>query len=74
MNFVRDKVAGVEANTELIIRRNVATSSHRFHECLVRDHASTRILNDDDEIDSSEMILKKKFGCASILSEPVMNS
>ena len=41
MNFVRDKVAGVEANTELIIRRNVATSSHRFHECLDANFGNT---------------------------------
>ena len=34
MDFARDEIAGVEANTELIIHRNVATSGHGLHECL----------------------------------------
>ena len=86
--ILSDKIAGVEANTELIIHRNVATSGHRLHECLganfgdnsqivdhlVLGHANAKILNGDDEISSSGMILMKKFGCASIFSGPVMDS
>ena len=34
MDFARDEIAGVEANTELVIHRNVATSGHGLHECL----------------------------------------
>ena len=34
MDFVRDEMAGVEANTELIIHRNVAASGHGLRECL----------------------------------------
>ena len=34
MDFVRDEIAGVEASTELIIHRNVATSGHGRLECL----------------------------------------
>ena len=41
---------------------------------LVLGHASAEILDGDVEIGSSEMILKKKFGCASIFPEPVMKS
>ncbi len=34
MDFVRDEIAGVEASTELIIHRNVATSGNGLLECL----------------------------------------
>ena len=88
MDFVRNTVAGVEANTELIIHRNVATSGHGLHDALVPiffdnsqiddplvlGHASAEILDGDVEIGSSEMILKRKFGCALISPEPVMKS
>ena len=35
LEFVRDQVAGVEANTELIIRSTFATRSHRLHDALM---------------------------------------
>ena len=40
---------------------------------LVLGHASAEILDGDVEIGSSEMILKKKVGCALIFPEPVMS-